>query len=328
MRLRPDDEVYRVDAVWLGPQGFTLPWVARYSAYGIWLTLFVAVLLFEAVTPLTVGIPPMWEFVFTVLATYALMGVVDHERPVATVVQTVTGRAARTTAAEADTTAARHHQASPHQGRRLMRRRERHRAAELRLALREINGHLTYTDSAVWAWYVLPSQQWAFRSESQRESLILSGGDALSALGGRRVHVRVTHRPYPVAAWARRLHGLTPVADAGLARPPGRDPAASAHPDDGREGGLPRRPPHRPLHHQPRHRQDAAPHHQTRGGQARPHASTASPRRSRCPAWRAARSPPPSWSGCCAAPPRCACRRRCTCPRSATTIGTPTTCTR
>jgi len=89
MRLRPDDEIYRVDAVWLGPQGFTLPWVARYSAYGIWLTLFVAVLLFEAVTPLQVGIPPIWEAVFTILATYALMGVVDHERPVKTVAQMV-----------------------------------------------------------------------------------------------------------------------------------------------------------------------------------------------------------------------------------------------
>ena len=42
MLLRPDDEVYRVDAVWLGPRGLTLPWTARYSAYGIWLVLFVS----------------------------------------------------------------------------------------------------------------------------------------------------------------------------------------------------------------------------------------------------------------------------------------------
>ena len=45
MLVRPDDEVYRVDAVWLGPQGLTLPWTARYSAYGIWVVLFVGVLL-------------------------------------------------------------------------------------------------------------------------------------------------------------------------------------------------------------------------------------------------------------------------------------------
>ena len=89
MRLRPDDEVYRVDAVWLGPRGLTLPWAARYSAYGVWLVLFVTVLLVEAVTPLDIGVPPIWELVFTVLATYALMGVVDHERPVGTVLQLI-----------------------------------------------------------------------------------------------------------------------------------------------------------------------------------------------------------------------------------------------
>ena len=52
MLVRPDDEVYRVDAVWLGPQGLTLPWTARYSAYGIWVVLFVGVLLVEAVLPM------------------------------------------------------------------------------------------------------------------------------------------------------------------------------------------------------------------------------------------------------------------------------------
>lgn len=89
MRLRPDDEVYRVDAVWLGPQGWTLPWSARYIAYAVWLALFVGVLVVEAVSPLRVGVPPVWELVFTVLATYALMGVVDHERPVGTLWQLV-----------------------------------------------------------------------------------------------------------------------------------------------------------------------------------------------------------------------------------------------
>lgn len=82
MRIRPDDEVYRVDAVWLGPRGFTLPWAARYSAYGIWLVLFVSVLLVEAALPMQINVPPVWELVLTILATYALTGVVDHERPI------------------------------------------------------------------------------------------------------------------------------------------------------------------------------------------------------------------------------------------------------
>jgi hypothetical protein len=89
MRLVPDDEVYRVHAVWLGPRGFTLPWTARYSAYGIWLLLFTGVLAVEAVLPVPVSVPPVWEVVVTVLATYAVMGLVDHERPVGSVWQLV-----------------------------------------------------------------------------------------------------------------------------------------------------------------------------------------------------------------------------------------------
>ena len=85
MLLRPDDEVYRVDAVWLGPQGMTLPWTARYSAYGIWVVLFVGVLVVEAVLPMEVSIPPVWELVATILATYALTGVIDHDRPLLSV---------------------------------------------------------------------------------------------------------------------------------------------------------------------------------------------------------------------------------------------------
>ncbi len=39
MRLPVDDEIYRVDAVWLGPPQQTLPWRARYSAYGVGLAI-------------------------------------------------------------------------------------------------------------------------------------------------------------------------------------------------------------------------------------------------------------------------------------------------
>lgn len=93
MRLRPDDEVYRVDAVWLGPRGMTLPWSARYSAYGIWVVLFTTVLLVEAVLPMHVSIPPVWELVLTILATYALTGVIDHDRPLVSVWQLVRAEA-------------------------------------------------------------------------------------------------------------------------------------------------------------------------------------------------------------------------------------------
>jgi hypothetical protein len=88
MRVAPDDEVYRVNTVWLGPRGLTFPWTARYLAYAVWLIAFLVILLVEAVTPIAVGLPPVWEISIATLFTYAVMGLVDHERPVAAVWQT------------------------------------------------------------------------------------------------------------------------------------------------------------------------------------------------------------------------------------------------
>jgi hypothetical protein len=89
VRVRPDDEVYRINTVWLGPRGLTFPWTARYLAYGVWLITFLGVLFVEAVTPLSIGVPPVWEICLTTLFTYAVMGLVDHERPVVSVFQTL-----------------------------------------------------------------------------------------------------------------------------------------------------------------------------------------------------------------------------------------------
>lgn len=38
-----DDEIYRVDAVWLGPPKLTFPWRARYVAWGLGLPLTLGV---------------------------------------------------------------------------------------------------------------------------------------------------------------------------------------------------------------------------------------------------------------------------------------------
>lgn len=81
MRVTPDDEVYRVNTVWLGPSGLTFPWTARYLAYATWLLAFLGILFVEAITPLRVNIPPIWEICLATLFTYGLMGFVDHERP-------------------------------------------------------------------------------------------------------------------------------------------------------------------------------------------------------------------------------------------------------
>lgn len=84
-------------------------------------------------------------------------------------------------------------------------------AAVGRLALRNIDDNICFTANEAWAWFVLPTQLWAFRSDSQREQLLLGFGDALSWLAGHRLHLRVTSRPYPTAEWARQLHRLTPA---------------------------------------------------------------------------------------------------------------------
>lgn len=98
LTVGPDDEVYQVKAVWLGPRGYTFPWTARYQAYAVWIITFGGVLTTEWATPLTVGAPPIWEACLSVLATYAVMGLVDHERPARAVWQTL----------RADLTAPRH----------------------------------------------------------------------------------------------------------------------------------------------------------------------------------------------------------------------------
>jgi hypothetical protein len=83
-------------------------------------------------------------------------------------------------------------------------------AVEARLALRNVEDNLCFTKDQAWAWFVLPNQPWAFRSDPQREQLLFGIGDALSWLAGHRLHLRVTSRPYPTADWAHRLHDLTP----------------------------------------------------------------------------------------------------------------------
>lgn len=85
MRLEPDDSVFAINAVYLGPRGFSLPWAARYLAYGVGLAIFALILLVEALTPIPVGIPPVWELCIAIAATYAVMHVVDHDRPLRSV---------------------------------------------------------------------------------------------------------------------------------------------------------------------------------------------------------------------------------------------------
>jgi hypothetical protein len=86
MRLPVDDEIYNVDAVWLGPPRNTLPWRARYVAYAVGLVVFVLLQAVERRLGIGLG---FFSLAYSVLATVGLtrliLGVVDHDRPLTSV---------------------------------------------------------------------------------------------------------------------------------------------------------------------------------------------------------------------------------------------------
>jgi hypothetical protein len=85
--VRTDDEVYRVDSVWLGPPRATFPWRARYVSYGLGLL----VMIFAMFVQRRVGIgldffSVAWSLIGTVLITRFIGKRIDYERPLGQVV--------------------------------------------------------------------------------------------------------------------------------------------------------------------------------------------------------------------------------------------------
>ncbi|MFD2421942.1 hypothetical protein [Amycolatopsis pigmentata] len=86
MRIRTDDEVYRVDAVWLGPPKATFPWRARYVAWGVGIAVFLVVLTAERQLGVGFGFfSTAWAFVATILVTRLITAKISHERPLGAV---------------------------------------------------------------------------------------------------------------------------------------------------------------------------------------------------------------------------------------------------
>jgi hypothetical protein len=87
MRTDTDDEVYRVNAIWLGPPELTFPWRARYVAYALFmLAAMVLFALFKAwwgVGVFSVG----WAILIALWLTRRLTRKIDPERPLTTVIQ-------------------------------------------------------------------------------------------------------------------------------------------------------------------------------------------------------------------------------------------------
>jgi hypothetical protein len=86
VRVRTDDEVYRVDAVWLGPPKATFPWRARYVAWGVGILVFFLVLTGERWVGFGFGFFTVaWALVITVVVTRLIGSRISHERPLGAV---------------------------------------------------------------------------------------------------------------------------------------------------------------------------------------------------------------------------------------------------
>jgi hypothetical protein len=85
--VRTDDEVYRVDSVWLGPPRATFPWRARYVSYGLGLLVMIAAMFVQR--RMGIGLDffsVAWSLIITVLITRFLGKRIGYERPLGQVV--------------------------------------------------------------------------------------------------------------------------------------------------------------------------------------------------------------------------------------------------
>ncbi|WP_433504953.1 hypothetical protein ACQP04_36365 [Pseudonocardia halophobica] len=88
MLVRTDDEVYRVDSVWLGPPRATFPWRARYVSYGVGLLVMIVIMFLQR--RIGIGLDffsVAWALVLTVVATRFLGKKIDYERPLSQVAE-------------------------------------------------------------------------------------------------------------------------------------------------------------------------------------------------------------------------------------------------
>jgi hypothetical protein len=86
--VRTDDEVYRVDSVWLGPPRATFPWRARYVSYGLGLVVMILVMFVQRRVGIGLDFFSIaWALVLTTVITRFLGKRIDYERPLGQVVE-------------------------------------------------------------------------------------------------------------------------------------------------------------------------------------------------------------------------------------------------
>jgi hypothetical protein len=136
VRIRTDDDVYRVDAVWLGPPRATFPWRARYVAWGVGVVVFLFVLTAERWVGLGFDFfNTAWALVVTVGLTRFITSRISHERPLGAVLtmwsreltaprETSTGQGGAVSATRVRVNGQRPRPKIKQRGRRTERRRE------------------------------------------------------------------------------------------------------------------------------------------------------------------------------------------------------------
>jgi hypothetical protein len=83
LRVRTDDEIYRIDQVWLGPPRATFPWRATYPSYLLGFLIFLAVLFVQRRVGISFDVlPTAWALVITVFLTRLVSRKVSYEKGV------------------------------------------------------------------------------------------------------------------------------------------------------------------------------------------------------------------------------------------------------
>ena len=80
--METDDEIYRVDDLFLGPPGTRLPFTARYRALGIGGCVAVTMLVLEVLTGTISVIGAVWALFLAYVITTLAMRYIDYERSI------------------------------------------------------------------------------------------------------------------------------------------------------------------------------------------------------------------------------------------------------
>jgi hypothetical protein len=85
--VRTDDEVYRVDAVWLGPPRATFPWRARYVSYGLGLFVMIVVMFVQRRIGISLDFFSVaWALLLTIVITRFIGKRINYDRPLGQIV--------------------------------------------------------------------------------------------------------------------------------------------------------------------------------------------------------------------------------------------------